>query len=106
MMRAIIVLTLSLSLSNAEFNPYQPGELEVKAEIISKWSLSHTLHVWSPSVQGNYPIVYSLTGFAGLIDPATESEVFSHIASHGFIVVSPHKLLTLPTSQYDATWLV
>ena len=42
----------------------------------------------------------------GLIDPATESEVFSHIASHGFIVVSPHKLLTLPTSQYDATWLV
>ena len=43
---------------------------------------------------------------SGLIDPATESEVFSHIASHGFIVVSPHKLLTLPTSQYDATWLV
>ena len=65
MMRAIIVLTLSLAFSNAEFNPYQPGELEVKAEIISKWSLSHTLHVWSPSVQGNYPIVYSLTGFAG-----------------------------------------
>ena len=44
--------------------------------------------------------------FSGLVPPYTESIVFSHIASHGFTVVAPHKYLTLPTSQYDAEWMV
>ncbi len=73
---------------------------------ISKWDISHNLHIWSPTEAGNFPLVYALTGFAGLVDPATESIVFSHIASHGFVVVSPHKYFTLATSQYHAEWLV
>ena len=48
----------------------------------------------------------SLIFITGLVPPSTESMVFSHIASHGFTVVAPHKYLTLPTSQYDAKWLV
>ena len=41
-----------------------------------------------------------------MVDPTTAYDVvFSHIASHGYTVVAPHKY-SLPTSQYDAEWLV
>jgi len=101
-----ILISIFLSLCNAEFNPYEVGPYGVKTTEISKWDVSHTLHVWSPDTEGYFPLVYGLTGFAGLVPPSTESIVFSHIASYGFTVVAPHKYLTLATSQYDAEWLV
>merc|ERR1712241_400700 len=101
-----ILISIFLSICNAEFNPYEVGPYGVKTTEISKWDVSHTLHVWSPDTEGYFPLVYGLTGFAGLVPPSTESIVFSHIASYGFTVVAPHKYLTLATSQYDAEWLV
>lgn len=42
----------------------------------------------------------------GLVDPRLHSEVLSHIASHGFVVVSPYLSFGLPTSQYHAEWMI
>ena len=60
-----IFLAAGLGLCNAEFNPYEVGPYEVKRTEISKWDVSHTLHVWSPDSEGSFPLVYGLTGFAG-----------------------------------------
>lgn len=135
-MKVELALIVSIiHLVTCDFNPYQFGSYQVDKKYFSKWELSHNLHIWSPTVKGNFPLVYALTGFAGntrtwklptriphpkelvetglqfhtltgLVDPSTESIVFSHIASHGFTVVVPHKYLTLATSQYHAEWLV
>ena len=61
-----IAIILLLSICHAAFDPYQIGEHSVVKKTISKWDLSHDLHVWSPAKQGqNFPLVYALTGFAG-----------------------------------------
>ena len=60
-----ILISIFLSLCNAEFNPYEVGPYGVKTTEISKWDVSHTLHVWSPDTEGYFPLVYGLTGFAG-----------------------------------------
>ena len=62
-----ILISIFLSLCNAEFNPYEVGPYGVKTTEISKWDVSHTLHVWSPDTEGYFPLVYGLTGFAGKI---------------------------------------
>ena len=60
-----ILISIFLSLCNAEFKPYEVGPYEVKTTEISNWDVSHTLHVWSPDTEGYFPLVYGLTGFAG-----------------------------------------
>ena len=40
-----------------------------------------------------------------MVDPDTEFTVLSHIASHGFVVISPFTYHSLPTSQYNAEWM-
>ena len=40
-----------------------------------------------------------------LVDPNTEFTVLSHMASHGFVVISPFTYYSLPTSQYNAEWM-
>ena len=40
-----------------------------------------------------------------LVDPDTEFTVLSHMASHGFVVISPFTYYSLPTSQYNAEWM-
>ena len=41
----------------------------------------------------------------GLIPPGFYSILLSHIASHGFVVVSPFTFTSLPTSEYNAEWM-
>ena len=65
MMKQAILISIFLSICNADFNPYEVGPHQVKTAEISKWEVSHTLHVWSPDTEGDFPLVYGLTGFAG-----------------------------------------
>ena len=65
---AILISIFLAGICNAEFNPYEVGSYEVKRTEISKWEVSHTLHVWSPDSEGSFPLVYGLTGFAGKLN--------------------------------------
>ena len=40
-----------------------------------------------------------------MVDPDTEFTVLSHMASHGFVIISPFTYYSLPTSQYNAEWM-
>ena len=40
-----------------------------------------------------------------MVDPNTEFTVLSHMASHGYVVISPFTYYSLPTSQYNAEWM-
>ena len=61
--------------------------------------------VWVPEASGKFPVVYFNVGVAGLIPPGFYSILLSHIASHGFVVVSPFTFTSLPTSEYNAEWM-
>ena len=122
------LLVILLPLVNCNFMPYESGPYVVKqrkyGEILN-WELDHTLKVWVPDSEGTFPLVYHLTGLAGeyeceknnlfqktkhdfildLTDPDTEYEVLEHIASHGYVVVSPYTYFALPSSQYKAEWM-
>ena len=49
---------------------YQTGPHPVKHKQYNSffiWGLDHTIDVWAPSGEGTFPVVYFVTGLAGLI---------------------------------------
>ena len=96
-----------ISRSLADVNPYERGPHTVGHATfwswsISNWDLDHNLGVWVPEASGNFPVVYFNVGVAGLIPPSFYSILLDHIASHGFVVISPFTYTSIPTFEYKA----
>ena len=111
LLRAFFIYSIFfLSKSQADVNPYERGPHTVGHATfwswsISNWDLDHNLGVWVPEASGNFPVVYFNVGVAGLIPPSFYSILLDHIASHGFVVISPFTYTSIPTFEYKAEWM-
>ncbi|XP_068212261.1 uncharacterized protein [Palaemon carinicauda] len=98
-----IVLVLSViyaSGNQAVIDPYLAGPHEVKDYFLMSKDTGLTeveLNAWSPLSPGIYPILYFLDGLAMNIPGIAYTDFLSHIASHGFLVVTP--FVTATTSK-------
>lgn len=102
----IRVITLVLLLGSvsskptATTDPYSPGPLEVKMNFLLPQTTGLSgveLNILTPMTAGNYPVLYFLDGLAMSIPAIAYNKVLSHMASHGFLVVTP--FLTALTSK-------
>ncbi len=69
----------------AGFNPYEAGEYDVLVEDVSAGPADFI--VFYPQQTGSYPVVVYQHGM--LMNNAHYSQLLTHVASHGFIVVAP-----------------
>ncbi len=128
-LESFLFLVIATSAASGLENPYEAGSFEVGDASYGSLlvpGLDHNLEIWAPNAEGNFPVAYFLTGFAGklnclsmtsplsrdsdfllgLVEPKAQSILLEHIASHGFVVVSPWVRFAWPSSQYDAKWLI
>ena len=104
-----IVLSLILISSVKSIDPYSNGPHDVQEKTyyrILTNGLDHTLVAWVPNTSGSFPIVYFNPGVGGMVPGWFYSMMAKHLASHGFVVLSPFALITTPIFEYKAEWLV
>jgi hypothetical protein len=73
-MKSIISLALLLatviSAESSTAEIYQPGPYITKHKQYNSlfiWGLDHSVDVWAPAGDGTFPVVYFITGLAGLL---------------------------------------
>ena len=47
-----------------------------------------------------------ILSISGLIPPFLYTHMLEHISSHGFIILAPYVLASLPTIEYKAKWMI
>jgi hypothetical protein len=70
-MKAICSLLFSLAVAFATTGVeiYQPGPYAVHHKLYNSlfiWGLDHSVDVWAPEGEGNFPVVYFIPGLAGV----------------------------------------
>jgi len=102
----LICLTFLLQIySNSATDPWEIGPHTVEHKIFGylNTGLNAQLGVWYPNAEGNFPVIYFLTGLGNIIPASAYGDVLTHISSHGYVVVSTWELTGKP---YDAEWMI
>ncbi|XP_059660455.1 chlorophyllase-1-like [Cornus florida] len=84
---ALVETRPALSTTTSVFERGSLGVKSITVETSSPSSPPNKLLVVTPTVQGTYPVLVFVHGFAMQI--LSYSELLEHISSHGFIVVAP-----------------
>ena len=105
----------SVDISQAPYrstgDPYAAGPLAVRTISLDRCQAGAPLPlvIYAPEVAGTYPVVVFQHGF--LSRNIEYSEILSHLAGHGFVVVAPQMyepglavLLGNPTAAEEAVW--
>ena len=74
-MKSIYILLISLivTFASSEVNIYQEGPYTVQHKLYNSlfiWGLDHSVDVWAPEGEGNFPVVYFIPGIAGVYQTA------------------------------------
>jgi len=86
-------------------NYYQSGELAVDLVSLPDTTAPVELDIYTPTLQGRYPVIVFQHGFGGSIK--SYETISGHLASHGFVVVLPQMygpgFQDAPTAAEEAT---
>ncbi|CAL4062783.1 unnamed protein product, partial [Meganyctiphanes norvegica] len=84
------------------FNPYEDGPFTIQHVHVGSLfqpGLDENLDIWAPTEAGTYPIMYYLTGGAMMTAGTTYSQMLSHVASHGLVIVTMNRLSMAAPSE-------
>jgi len=101
----LLLLPLAVSSLPDTFLPGPDGVdyIHVNKEIFG--SLDHALDIYAPHAAGPAPVVVFFTGLSGMAPGWAYSGLLTHIASWGYVVISPSALLYNPAETYKAEWV-
>jgi len=99
----------AFGLPTDQSGPWAAGPFEPRHKFYNRFlinELDHELDVWAPDGPGTFPVIYFLGGLGGIIPGIAYDTVMKRIASHGYIVMDPWVILSNPSDNYGAEWLV
>ncbi len=103
----LLFITAALTQVNAidpySAGPYPVGFMEYQ---VNETGLDHSLGIFAPNSSGVFPVVYFVSAFADLLKPFSYMTLFERVASHGYVIVAPHRLdIGSSSEEFDAHWL-
>jgi len=67
--------------------------------------LDHTIDIYAPHSAGSFPTMLFFPGMSCMVPATVYSDILTHIASWGYVVVGPSRLLFSPEENYKADWV-
>ncbi|XP_057366130.1 uncharacterized protein LOC130686987 [Daphnia carinata] len=86
--------------------PFGPGEFAINHTAYRQalnLFLDTNVDVYAPNATGNFPVIYFITGFGGIVPAEGHTLLLTQMASHGYVVVCVWKLGS-PEDSFDPAW--
>jgi len=101
----LFLLPLSVSSLPDTFlpGPYTVDHVHFNKEIFG--SLDHAIEVYAPNTPGPKPVFMFFTGLSGAAPGWAYSTLLKHVASFGYVVISPWAIVYNPADSYKADWV-
>jgi len=96
-------ISLSESLDPYNDGPYPPEHRLYLATFNN--GLDHQVDVWAPDAPGKFPVIYMMGGMGAIFPGALYVDMFTHLASHGVVIVEAWSL-TNPANHYKSEWFL
>jgi len=100
----ILLFVVTNSVDPWTNGPYTPKHKLILATFYE--DLDHQLDVWAPDAKGKFPVILNLSGMGGIFPGDMYHNMFTQLASHGVVIIQPWALLSNPTENYHAEWLL
>lgn len=89
-------------------DPFLPGPYDVDHHHIAReilGQLDHNLDIYAPHSAGTFPVIIFFPGMACTTPASAYSNILTHLASWGYVVVGPSALLYSTDATYRAEWV-